>query len=317
MGSAAITVTGLHKRFGKTHALRGLDLTVDGGTVCGLLGPNGAGKTTAVRVLATLAAPTAGHASVAGYDVVRRPDEVRHRIGFTGQHAALDEGITGRQNLRLLGRLRHLGARGARQRADELLERFDLADAADRLVRTYSGGMRRRLDMIASLITRPEVLFLDEPTTGLDPRSRNEIWATVRQLADDGTTVLLTTQYLDEADQLADDIVVVDHGIVIASGSPDELKEAIGVRVEATLADAAHLESTARILRGLTGCLPTIEADEQRVSANTGGGRTVSLPRLVRELDAAGVDAVDVALRRPSLDEVFLTLTGDNEKSLA
>jgi ABC-2 type transport system ATP-binding protein len=177
--------------------------------------------------------------------------------------------------------------------------------------------MRRRLDLIASLITRPEVLFLDEPTTGLDPRSRNEIWATVRQLADDGTTVLLTTQYLDEADHLTDDIVVVDHGIVIASGSPDELKEAIGVRVEATLADSAHLESAAKILRGLTGCLPTIEADEQRVSVNTGGGRAVSLPRLVRELDAAGVDAVDVALRRPSLDEVFLTLTGDNERSVA
>ncbi|HTJ70082.1 MAG TPA: ATP-binding cassette domain-containing protein [Actinospica sp.] len=311
MDAAAITVTGLHKRFGKTHALRGLDLSVGAGTVCGLLGPNGAGKTTAVRVLATLSAPTSGQASVAGYDVVRRPDEVRRRIGFTGQHAALDEGITGRQNLRLLGRLRHLGARGARQRADELLERFELADAADRLVRTYSGGMRRRLDLIASLITRPDVLFLDEPTTGLDPRSRNEVWETVRQLAEDGTTVLLTTQYLDEADHLADDIVVVDQGIVIASGHPDELKEAIGVRVEATLADAAHLETAAKILRELTGCLTTIEADELRVSVNTGGGRGVGLPRLVRELDAAGVDAVDVALRRPSLDEVFLTLTGD------
>jgi ABC-2 type transport system ATP-binding protein len=313
MSTAAVSVTGLHKRFGKTHALRGLDLTVAAGTVCGLLGPNGAGKTTAVRVLATLAVPTAGQASVAGYDVVRHPDEVRRRIGLTGQHTALDEGITGRQNLRLLGRLRHLGAAGARRRADELLERFELADAADRLVRTYSGGMRRRLDLIASLITTPEVLFLDEPTTGLDPRSRNEIWATVRQLAADGTTVLLTTQYLDEADRLAHDIVVVDHGIVIASGTSDELKEAIGVRVEATLADVAHLESTAKILRALTGCVPTLEADEQRVSVNTAGGRVISLPRLVRELDAAGVDAVDVALRRPSLDEVFLTLTGDNE----
>ena len=314
MNSVAVAATGLHKRYGKTHALRGLDLTVATGTVCGLLGPNGAGKTTAVRVLATLAKPSAGNASVAGYDVVRRPDEVRRRIGFTGQHAALDEGITGRQNLHLLGRLRHLGAPGSRRRADELLELFDLADAADRLVRTYSGGMRRRLDLIASLITRPEVLFLDEPTTGLDPRSRNEIWAAVRQLAVDGTTVLLTTQYLDEADQLADDIAVVDHGIVIASGAPDELKEAIGVRVEATLADAAQLETASKILRALTGCIATIEADELRVSVNTGGGRGVGLPRLVRELDAAGVDAVDVALRRPSLDEVFLTLTGDNSE---
>ncbi len=320
MSTTAVSMTGLHKRYGKTHALRGLDLTVGAGTICGLLGPNGAGKTTAVRVLATLAAPTSGHASVAGYDVVRRTDEVRRRIGFSGQHAALDASITGRQNLQLLGRLRHLGARGARQRADELLERFELADAADRLVRTYSGGMRRRLDLIASLITRPEVLFLDEPTTGLDPRSRNEIWTTLRQLTDEGTTVLLTTQYLAEADHLADDILVVDQGIVIASGPPDELKEAIGVRVEATVADLAdvvHLETTAKILRELTGCLPTIEADERRVSVNTRGGQAVSLPQLVRELDAAGVDAVDVALRRPSLDEVFLTLTGDNERTAA
>jgi ABC-2 type transport system ATP-binding protein len=318
MGSAAVAMSGLHKRYGRTHALRGLDLTVAPGTICGLLGPNGAGKTTAVRVLATLAAPSAGQARVAGYDVVRHPDEVRRRIGFTGQHAALDEGITGRQNLCLLGRLHHLGARGARRRADELLARFALADAADRLVRTYSGGMRRRLDLIASLITRPEVLFLDEPTTGLDPHSRNEIWATVRQLAAEGTTVLLTTQYLDEADQLAGDIVVVDHGVAIASGSPDELKEMIGVRVEATLADAARLETAARILRELTGCPAATEPEERRVSANTGGGRPVSLPRLIRELDAAGVEALDVALRRPSLDEVFLTLTGDDtERSAA
>ncbi|HET9170281.1 MAG TPA: ATP-binding cassette domain-containing protein [Actinospica sp.] len=317
MSTAAITITDLHKRYGTTHALRGLDLSVGAGTVCGLLGPNGAGKTTAVRVLATLTAPTAGQATVAGYDVARRPDEVRRRIGFTGQHAALDEGITGRQNLRLLGRLRHLGARGARERADELLERFDLAAAADRPVRTYSGGMRRRLDLIASLITRPGVLFLDEPTTGLDPRSRNEIWATVRRLAAEGTTVLLTTQYLDEADQLADDIVVVDHGIVIASGAPDELKATIGVRVEVSLAHGAQVETAAKVLRGLAGGVPAIEADELRVSVNTGGGPTVGLPRLVRELDAAGVDAVDVALRRPSLDEVFLTLTGDNERSAA
>ena len=318
MGSAAIAMSGLHKHYGKTHALRGLDLTVAPGTVCGLLGPNGAGKTTAVRVLATLAAPSAGQARVAGYDVVRHPDEVRRRIGFTGQHAALDEGITGRQNLFLLGRLHHLGNHGASRRAGELLEQFALVDAADRLVRTYSGGMRRRLDMIASLITRPEVLFLDEPTTGLDPHSRNEIWATVRQLAAEGTTVLLTTQYLDEADQLAGDIVVVDQGVAIASGSPDELKETIGIRVEATLADAAQLEIAAKILRELTGCPATTEPEERRVSVNTGGGRTVSLPRLVRELDTAGVEALDVALRRPTLDEVFLALTGnDLERTVA
>ena len=310
MSTPAITMTGLYKHYGKTHALRGLDLTVAPGTVCGLLGPNGAGKTTAVRVLATLAAPSAGQARVAGYDVVREPDEVRRRIGFTGQHAALDEGITGRQNLYLLGRLHHIGDRGARRRADELLEQFALTDAADRLVRTYSGGMRRRLDLIASLITRPEVLFLDEPTTGLDPHSRNEIWATVRRLAAEGTTVLLTTQYLDEADRLAGEIVVVDHGVAIASGSPDELKATIGVRVEATLADPAQLETAAKVLRELTGCAASIEAEERKVSVNTGGGRSVSVPRLVRELDAAGVEALDVALRRPSLDEVFLTLTG-------
>jgi ABC-2 type transport system ATP-binding protein len=303
-------VTGLHKHYGKTHALRGLDLTVPAGTVCGLLGPNGAGKTTAVRVLATLAAPNAGRAVVAGHDVVRAPDEVRRRIGFTGQHTALDEGLTGRENLHVLGRLHHLGARGARARANELLERFSLADAADRLVRGYSGGMRRRLDLISSLLTRPEVLFLDEPTTGLDPRSRGEIWASVRELAAEGTTVLLTTQYLDEADQLADDIAVVDHGVVITSGSPERLKETIGVRVEATVAEPTQLAAAARVLAELTGGEPALEPERLRVAAGAVGGRAVSLPRLVRELDAAGVEALDLALRRPSLDEVFLTLTG-------
>ncbi len=307
---AAIAVTGLHKRYGKIHALRGLDLTVPAGTVCGLLGPNGAGKTTAVRVMATLASPDSGEVRVAGQDVVRRPDEVRRRIGFIGQHSALDEGVTGRQNLRLLGRLHHLGAGGARLRADELLERFELTDAADRLVRTYSGGMRRRLDLIAGLITRPEVLFLDEPTTGLDPRSRGEIWATVRQLAADGTTVLLATQYLDEADRLAGDIAVVDRGVVIASGPPDRLKQAVGTRIEATLADAAHLPAAARLLAQLTGGEPVSEPEQRQVTVITTGARSVTLPRLVRELDAAGVDALDVALRHPSLDEVFLALTG-------
>ena len=307
---AAVSVTGLHKHYGSTHALRGLDLTVPAGTVCGLLGPNGAGKTTAVRVLATLAAPSAGRALVAGYDVTREPDEVRRRIGFTGQHAALDESLTGRENLWVLGRLHHLGGRGARGRADELLERYGLAEAANRLVRSYSGGMRRRLDMVASLITRPEVLFLDEPTTGLDPRSRGEIWDTVRQLAAEGTTVLLTTQYLDEADQLAGDIAVVDHGVVIASGPPEQLKEAIGVRVEASVSDPAQLPAAAAVLSRLAGCPAETDPARRQVRVNTAGGRPVSLPHLVRELDAAGVEALDVALRRPSLDEVFLSLTG-------
>jgi ABC-2 type transport system ATP-binding protein len=307
----AIAVSGLHKHFGKTHALRGLELTVPAGTVCGLLGPNGAGKTTAVRVLATLTAPESGEARVAGYDVLRQPDEVRRRIGYTGQHAALDEGITGRENLRLLGRLHHLGAREAARRANDLLERFDLAEAAGRLVRSYSGGMRRRLDLVASLLTRPSVLFLDEPTTGLDPRSRNEIWSTVRQLAADGATVLLTTQYLDEADQLAGEIAVVDQGVVIANGTPARLKEMIGARIEVELADATLLATAAKVLTELAGAEPAIDTAERRLSVRTvGGGATVGLPRVVRELDRAGVEALDVALRRPTLDEVFLTIIG-------
>jgi len=336
----AIAANNLHKRFGKTQALRGVDLTVPAGTVCGLLGPNGAGKTTAVRILATLAAPDEGEARVAGFDVVRQADEVRRRIGFTGQHAALEEGVTGRENLLLLGRLHHLGGRAARRRADELLEQFELGEAADRLVRGYSGGMRRRLDLIASLITRPQVLFLDEPTTGLDPRSRNAIWETIRELTREGITVLLTTQYLDEADQLADDIVLLDHGIVVASGTPRQLKETIGSRIEVTLADAEHLSVAARTLAEATGGEPVIDEDELRVAVVTamqqasdarsgsapraragsharsdaGGARDAAqpptLPVLVRLLDAAGVSPLDVALRSPSLDEVFLKLTG-------
>jgi ABC-2 type transport system ATP-binding protein len=306
----AIAVEGLHKRFGRTRALCGLDLAVPAGTVCGLLGPNGAGKTTAVRILATLAAPDAGQARVAGFDVVRQADQVRRSIGLAGQHAALDEGITGRDNLHLVGRLHHLGARGARRRAEELLERFGLTEAADRLVRTYSGGMRRRLDLIASLVTQPAVLFLDEPTTGLDPRSRNDIWSTVRELSAGGTTVLLTTQYLDEADQLADDIAVVDHGRLIASGPPDRLKSTIGTRVEVTLEDTDRFAAAAAVLAALTGGEPVADHAERRIAAVGAPGRTVTLPQLVRELDAAGVSAVDASLGRPSLDEVFLALTG-------
>ncbi|MFJ2576893.1 ATP-binding cassette domain-containing protein [Kitasatospora aureofaciens] len=308
----AIEMAGVEKRFGATEALRGLDLTVPAGTVCGLLGPNGAGKTTAVRVLATLVAPDRGTARVAGYDVAREAEAVRRAIGLAGQHAAVDEGITGRDNLHLFGRLHHLGGRRARARADELLERFGLAEAGGRLVRTYSGGMRRRLDLIASLVTSPPVLFLDEPTTGLDPRSRQEIWDTVKELADDGTTVLLTTQYLEEADRLADDIVVVDHGAAIATGPPARLKAAIGSEVSVTLADVGQLGAAAVVLSALSGGDAQVDVAERLVTVVTPPGVEVLLPALVRELDAAGVVAQDVAVRAPSLDDVFLALTRES-----
>ncbi|WP_337590356.1 ATP-binding cassette domain-containing protein [Kribbella pittospori] len=302
---------GLHKSFGDTQALRGLDLRVMRGTVCGVLGPNGAGKTTAVRILATLSDPDAGPARIAGYDVVREAGEVRERIALAGQHAAVDEKLTGRGNLRMFGRLSHLSRREAHRRADELLERFSLVDAADRQVSGYSGGMRRRLDLITSLILRPEVLFLDEPTTGLDPRSRGEIWDSVRELVADGTTVLLTTQYLDEADQLADDIAVVDHGRVITTGAPDELKATIGDRLDVELEDPAALQRAAAVLKALARSEPTT-TDTDRVSVALPGG-SFRLADIVRELDRAGVAAADVRLRRPTLDEVFLRLTDRKE----
>ncbi|MEV0382819.1 ATP-binding cassette domain-containing protein [Nonomuraea sp. NPDC050643] len=311
MPDPIVIAEGLHKSFGDTHALRGLDLSVPRGTVCGLLGPNGAGKTTAVRILATLSDPDAGHARIAGHDVVREAGKVRERIGLAGQYAAVDEKLTGRGNLRMFGRLSHLSRREAYRRADELLERFGLMDAADRQVTGYSGGMRRRLDLITSLILRPEVLFLDEPTTGLDPRSRGEIWDNVRELVADGTTVLLTTQYLDEADQLADDIAVVDHGQVIATGTPDELKATIGDRLDVTLEDPAALPAAMTVLNTLTGTDPTpAGADGLSVVLPDGGLR---LAGVVRELDRAGVAAADVRLRRPTLDEVFLRLTDRKE----
>ncbi|WUI03229.1 ATP-binding cassette domain-containing protein [Spirillospora sp. NBC_00431] len=297
----------LRKRFGDTQALDGLDLAVPAGTVCGVLGPNGAGKTTAVRILATLADADSGRARIAGHDVARRPDRVRELIGLAGQYAAVDEKLTGRGNLRLFGRLYHLSRRDARHRADELLDRFGLAEAADRQVAGYSGGMRRRLDLITSLILRPRVLFLDEPTTGLDPRGRGEIWDAVRDLAADGTTVLLTTQYLDEADQLADDIAVVDHGRVIATGPPDRLKASIGDRLDIVLADPTTAGGAADVLHRLAGAHPAL--DGGRLSVPLAAG-TVRLADVVRELDRAGVAAADVALRRPTLDEVFLRLTG-------
>ncbi|WP_030567797.1 daunorubicin resistance protein DrrA family ABC transporter ATP-binding protein [Streptomyces aureocirculatus] len=310
MPDPIVVAEGLHKAFGDTHALRGLDLSVPRGTVCGVLGPNGAGKTTAVRILATLSDPDAGRARIAGHDVVREAGKVRARIALAGQHAAVDEKLTGRGNLRMFARLSHLSRRDARRRADELLERFDLMDAADRKVAGYSGGMRRRLDLITSLILRPEVLFLDEPTTGLDPRSRGEIWGSVRELVADGTTVLLTTQYLDEADQLADDIAVVDHGQVIATGTPDELKATLGDRLDVELEDPATLDTAATVLKTLAGTDPTVTADRLSVALPGGGFRLFDV---MRELDRAGVAAADVRLRRPTLDEVFLRLTDRKE----
>ncbi|MFF4619919.1 ATP-binding cassette domain-containing protein [Nonomuraea jabiensis] len=311
MPDPIVVAEGLRKSFGDTHALRGLDLSVPRGTVCGVLGPNGAGKTTAVRILATLSDPDAGHARIAGYDVVREAGKVRELIGLAGQYAAVDEKLTGRANLRMFGRLYHLPRRQAHRRADELLERFGLMDAADRPVRGYSGGMRRRLDLITCLILRPKVLFLDEPTTGLDPRSRGEIWDSVRELVADGTTVLLTTQYLDEADHLADDIVVIDHGQVIATGTPDELKATIGDRLDVTLEDPAALPAAMTVLNTLAGADPTpTGADGLSVVLPAGGLR---LAGIVRELDHAGVAAADVRLRRPTLDEVFLRLTDQKE----
>ncbi|MGW3350014.1 ATP-binding cassette domain-containing protein [Nonomuraea rubra] len=311
MPDPIVVAEGLHKSFGDTRALRGLDLNVPKGTVCGVLGPNGAGKTTVVRILATLSDPDAGHARIAGYDVVREAGEVRKRIGLAGQYAAVDEKLTGRGNLRLFGRLSHLPRRQAHRRAEELLERFGLMDAADRRVAGYSGGMRRRLDLITSLILRPDVLFLDEPTTGLDPRSRGEIWANVRELVADGTTVLLTTQYLDEADHLADDIAVVDHGRVIATGTPDELKATIGDRLDVVLEDPAALGRAATVLKALAGADPTTTGADRLSVALPGGG--FRLAGIVRELEGAGVAAADVRLRRPTLDEVFLRLTDREE----
>ncbi|WP_030920458.1 daunorubicin resistance protein DrrA family ABC transporter ATP-binding protein [Streptosporangium amethystogenes] len=311
MADPIVVAEGLHKSFGDTHALRGLDLSVPRGTVCGVLGPNGAGKTTAVRILATLSDPDAGHARIAGYDVVREAGKVRARIGLAGQSAAVDEKLTGRGNLRMFGRLSHLSRREAHRRADELLDRFGLMDAADRQVAGYSGGMRRRLDLITCLILRPEVLFLDEPTTGLDPRSRGEIWDSVRELVADGTTVLLTTQYLDEADQLADDIAVIDHGQVVATGTPDELKATIGDRLDVVVEDPAALRPAATVLNALTGTDPTMTGADRLSVALPGGG--LRLADIVRELDRAEVAAADVRLRRPTLDEVFLRLTDRKE----
>ena len=307
-GSTDIAVSGLVKAYGSVRALDGVDFEAATGTVLGLLGPNGAGKTTAVRVLTTLLKPDAGTAQVAGLDVVRDAASLRHRIGLAGQYAAVDENLTGRENLVMVARLYGEGRAAAKRRADDLLERFELVTAATRPARGYSGGMRRRLDLAAAMIARPPVLFLDEPTTGLDPRSRLELWGTIEELVADGTTVLLTTQYLDEADRLADDIAVIDRGRVIAHGTPDELKDQVGrERLEVRLSERGDAPAALEALSSMSDEPPVAEADAVRLTVRE---RTGAIVEAVRRLDDAGIGVDDLALRRPTLDDVFLTLTG-------
>ncbi|GAA1629553.1 daunorubicin resistance protein DrrA family ABC transporter ATP-binding protein [Kribbella alba] len=322
---AAIEATGLVKTFrsrkNTVKALDGIDLEVPEGTVLGLLGPNGAGKTTTVRVLTTLMAPDEGSARVLGHDVVKEADTVRSLVGLSGQYAAVDELLTGRENLWMFGRLYRLTSQQAKQRANELLEIFDLTDAADRILKTYSGGMRRRLDLAGSLIAHPKVLFLDEPTTGLDPRSRLDLWQIIRDRVSEGVTILLTTQYLEEADELADSIAVVDHGSVIARGTADELKAKVGgERIEVVVHEA---DETYRALELLTAALQitdpestSLDKHSKRITMPAPGGSS-ALVEVIRTLDGAGIRIADIGLRRPTLDDVFLSLTGHGAEEAA
>jgi ABC-2 type transport system ATP-binding protein len=314
----AIKASGLAKAYGEVIALNGIDIEVEQGTVLGLLGPNGSGKTTTVRILATLLQADRGSASVGGFDVVTQSDEVRSVIGLTGQYAAVDEYLTGRENLELFGRLFHLSKFDAAKRATELLDRFDLSDAADRGIKGYSGGMRRRLDLAASLIGRPNVLFLDEPTTGLDPRSRQGMWSVIENLVSEGTTVLLTTQYLEEADQLANRIVVLDHGTVIAKGTSNELKSQVGGdRIEIVVESATDVARAADLIQEFGSAAASTEEVTKTILLPVAGGST-AIVNIVRKLDENKIAIADIALRRPTLDDVFLSLTGhateDNEE---
>ena len=312
-----IVVEGVARHFGEVRALDGVDLVVPTGSVLGLLGPNGAGKTTLVRILTTLLRPTAGRATVDGLDVVHDAAALRTRIGLAGQSAAVDEALTGRENLVMVGRLYHLATAEAERRADEVLERIDLVDAADRSVKTYSGGMRRRLDLAASLVGRPQVLFMDEPTTGLDPRSRADLWQLITELVADGTTLLLTTQYLEEADRLANTIVVIDHGKLIAEGTADELKSRVGGDVlTLTVGEDHDIRETANVLARLSADGVRVDEERRSLLMPVADGPQ-SLVQAVRALDDAGVRILDIALRRPTLDEVFLTLTGRSAEEAA
>jgi ABC-2 type transport system ATP-binding protein len=305
-----IEAAGLHKSFGETRALRGLDLSAEAGTVLGVLGPNGAGKTTAVRILTTLTHPDAGTATVAGIDVLRHPAEVRGKIGVAGQYASLDELLTGRENLGMIGRLYRLAVGTVKQRTGDLLERFELTDAADRPLKTYSGGMRRRLDLAAALMVQPPVIFLDEPTTGLDPKGRLSMWDLIAELARGGTTVLMTTQYLEEADRLADDIAVIDHGRVIARGTALQLKQSVGgERLEVVIDDEARLDAARRVLETIGASPAHVNAATRSVSVAVASHDGV-LTRAIRALDEAGAHVDDIGFRRPTLDEVFLSITG-------
>jgi ABC-2 type transport system ATP-binding protein len=310
MTNTMIEAVGLHKSFGETQALKGLDFDVREGTILGMLGPNGAGKTTAVRILTTLTHPNSGSATVAGIDVLRHPARVRSQIGVAGQYAALDELLTGRENLGMVGRLYRIDGPTVKKRADALLERFELTDAADRTVKTYSGGMRRRLDLGAALMSEPPVIFLDEPTTGLDPKGRLSMWDLIADLARGGTTVLMTTQYLEEADRLADDILVIDHGLAIARGSADQLKRQVGgERLVVTISDELHLPQAQHVLEALGEGPARVDTEARHVSVAVASHDGV-LTRVIRELDSAGARVDDIGFRRPTLDEVFLTLTG-------